>query len=203
MTKTLTNIVRPASLILLGLIIGMGTQFIHFNAPASKQNSGESKSICDEILKNQQQEPAIKYDEKPAPVNFSKFPEAKQFKTVINKFAALGPNYAGHFTFISWGCGTSCFQYAITDSKTGDMVTFSNSGTEFLVYPPKFSLSSRTLIFNAKESLSFPEGLTTQNLIEKYGHEIGSERAYFYLHEGEGGNVWLEKLCSENILDGL
>lgn len=30
-----------------------------------------------------------------------------------------GPNFAGHYIVIQWGCGTECLQYAIVDARTG------------------------------------------------------------------------------------
>lgn len=41
------------------------------------------------------------------------------FRTVIRDGAKAGPNFAGHYTVIFWGCGTSCTSLAIADAKTG------------------------------------------------------------------------------------
>lgn len=30
-----------------------------------------------------------------------------------------GPNFAGHYVVVQWGCGTECLQYAIVDAKSG------------------------------------------------------------------------------------
>lgn len=30
-----------------------------------------------------------------------------------------GPNFAGRYIVVQWGCGTECIQYAIVDAKTG------------------------------------------------------------------------------------
>jgi hypothetical protein len=45
--------------------------------------------------------------------------EARQFRTVIREGAQIGTNFAGHYTIVSWGCGTSCIQFSIVDAKTG------------------------------------------------------------------------------------
>ena len=33
--------------------------------------------------------------------------------------AKKGPNFAGHFTVVQWGCGTTCLTGAIVDATTG------------------------------------------------------------------------------------
>jgi hypothetical protein len=44
---------------------------------------------------------------------------ARDFSTVILKGAKRGPNFAGHYAIVSWGCGTSCGSYVIVDSRSG------------------------------------------------------------------------------------
>ena len=55
---------------------------------------------------------------KPAPVVFA-HPEERHFRTMIRSGGESGPNFAGHYTVVEWGCGTECFQAAIVDAKTG------------------------------------------------------------------------------------
>jgi len=45
---------------------------------------------------------------------------ARAFRTVIRKGASEGPNFAGHYTVVIWGCGISCAQFAIVDASTGE-----------------------------------------------------------------------------------
>lgn len=45
--------------------------------------------------------------------------QARQFRTVLREGAAAGPNFAGHFTVVAWGCGASCTEAAILDGWTG------------------------------------------------------------------------------------
>jgi len=56
---------------------------------------------------------------KPAPVNYKSHRLAREFKSVITRAAQQGANFAGHYTFVSWGCGSPCMRSAIVDSKTG------------------------------------------------------------------------------------
>ena len=46
-------------------------------------------------------------------------PEARTFRTRLKEGAAKGPNFAGHYTIVGWGCGSSCQQLAVVDAQTG------------------------------------------------------------------------------------
>ena len=35
--------------------------------------------------------------------------------------AKKGPNFAGHFTIVFWGCGTACITLAIVDAANGEV----------------------------------------------------------------------------------
>jgi hypothetical protein len=54
----------------------------------------------------------------PAPVSIGT-PQSKRFRTVLRAGAAAGPNFAGHFTVVTWGCGVACQSIAIVDSTNG------------------------------------------------------------------------------------
>jgi hypothetical protein len=47
---------------------------------------------------------------------------ARRFRTAIRTGAAEGPNFAGRYTLVSWGCGTACISLAIVDAATGRVV---------------------------------------------------------------------------------
>jgi hypothetical protein len=61
------------------------------------------------------------YAKKPAPVNLQSNPSAKRFRTALRTGAQKGPNFAGHYTVVSWGCGTECQTTAIIDAKNGNV----------------------------------------------------------------------------------
>lgn len=44
---------------------------------------------------------------------------AQQYRTVIRQRVQAGPNFAGHYTIVSWGCGSTCIGFAIVDALTG------------------------------------------------------------------------------------
>src|SRR2546423_11174330 len=54
-----------------------------------------------------------------APVDLTSEPGARRFRTVLTQGAAGGVNFAGHFTIVTWGCGTQCQSYAVIDASTG------------------------------------------------------------------------------------
>ena len=45
--------------------------------------------------------------------------KAKLFRSAIRNGASKGPNFAGHYTLVPWGCGSSCRQFAIVDAQNG------------------------------------------------------------------------------------
>jgi hypothetical protein len=55
---------------------------------------------------------------KPAPP-LLKTPAQRSFRTAIQEGAAKGPNFAGHYTIVTWGCGYGCVSAVVVDAKTG------------------------------------------------------------------------------------
>jgi hypothetical protein len=85
------------------------------------------------------------YQGPPATLNTSYSKLARAYRTRLREGAKKGPNFAGHFTLVSWGCGTSCQEWAIIDARMGrvfDWVVRSTAGGEF--YP-----NSRLLIVDS------------------------------------------------------
>ena len=48
--------------------------------------------------------------------------KARQFRTRLREDSRLGPNFAGHYTVVFWGCGTGCAQIAIVNAITGKVI---------------------------------------------------------------------------------
>jgi hypothetical protein len=87
------------------------------------------------------------YSGVPAAVDFTSNPEASAFRTRITQGAAVGPNFAGHFTVIGWGCGTECQNHAIVDAVTGDIVQFgmtTESGVSYRLDSTLFVMNIET-----------------------------------------------------------
>jgi hypothetical protein len=70
---------------------------------------------------------------KPVAVVFTR-PEERRFRTVIRFGAAEGPNFAGHYTIVEWGCGTECFQAVLVDGKIGKIYRLPTATHKDAVY---------------------------------------------------------------------
>jgi hypothetical protein len=49
--------------------------------------------------------------------------QEREFRTQIRRQAAKGPNFAGHYTLVTWGCGTQCTSFVIVDARTGRILS--------------------------------------------------------------------------------
>jgi hypothetical protein len=79
-----------------------------------------------------------------APVDLASSDKARQFRTVLKRGARRGPNFAGHLTVVTWGCGTSCIDVALVDARTGQ-VTQSPIGAGYRV---QHHVDSRLLVID-------------------------------------------------------
>jgi hypothetical protein len=46
---------------------------------------------------------------------------ARTYRTRLREGESKGPNFAGRFTLVSWGCGGGCQDWAVVDAKTGQV----------------------------------------------------------------------------------
>jgi len=68
-----------------------------------------------------------RFEDYPAAKNFSGKPvatviageQARYYRTRIRLGAKDGPNFAGHYTVVTWGCGSGCLWFAVVDARTG------------------------------------------------------------------------------------
>lgn len=84
-----------------------------------------------------------------AELDLTSHPQAKKFKTVLSNVYSKGPNFAGHYTIATWGCGSTCQLVAVMDHKDGK-VFFPPYGTQV---GSDFKLNSNLLITNPPEVL--------------------------------------------------
>lgn len=47
--------------------------------------------------------------------------KARRFRTLLSREGTAPPNFAGHYLIVQWGCGTCCNDFAIIDSRTGEV----------------------------------------------------------------------------------
>lgn len=70
-------------------------------------------------------------------------PMTKDFLDSIESEYEKGPNFAGHCTVVSMGCGEHCEDLWIFDPTTGDLITHIMS-----LYGSQYSLDSKLLVVN-------------------------------------------------------
>jgi hypothetical protein len=87
---------------------------------------------------------------RPAPIDFASHPLASRFRTRLREAAERGPNFAGHYTIASWGCGSGCVQYALADARDGRVF-----------FPPEVQ-------FVEKLRLVEPEHLSYEDVLRRY-----------------------------------
>jgi hypothetical protein len=56
---------------------------------------------------------------KPADANIQSHPSARRYRTALREASRRGPDFAGHFSFVRIGCGSSCNQFAVIDVQDG------------------------------------------------------------------------------------
>jgi hypothetical protein len=56
---------------------------------------------------------------RPAAVDFTGNAAAREYRTAIRAGAVNGPNFAGHYTIVGWGCGSACQGWAMVDAASG------------------------------------------------------------------------------------
>lgn len=71
----------------------------------------------------------------PAPLDYSGNPDARRFRSQLAGWTTA--DFAGHFVFVVWGCGTNCTSHMVLDLRTGrpyddTLVNFSCGSASYL-----------------------------------------------------------------------
>ena len=111
------------------------------------------------------------YRGRPAPLRLDS-PTARMFRTRLREDSRTGPNFAGRYTFVFWGCGTGCAQSAVVDAATG-RVFF--PPLEFHDIPDAEDEEARRRVFRLDSRLLV--------LTESY-YSGRTYTAYYYLFDG-------------------
>ena len=61
------------------------------------------------------------YDGELVAPDFATNPDARRFITRITKACEKGINFAGHFTLVTWGCGSPCQNGVVVNRKTSTL----------------------------------------------------------------------------------
>lgn len=76
----------------------------------------------------------------------------RDFRTRIINGIKAGPNFAGHYSLIIFGCGASCRSVVLADVTSGRLYDFPLSGEEFPALDLKFKPNSRDVIAHWEDS---------------------------------------------------
>ncbi len=85
-------------------------------------------------------------DERAEGVDFVRSPRAEQYRSVLEEGFTVGPNFAGAYTVVTWGCGTLCQQSAIIDARTGEVLQtgiLSSFGVAYATSSKLFAVNPR------------------------------------------------------------
>ncbi len=96
----------------------------------------------------------------PAPVDLRSDAEAPTYRTRLREGARKGPNFARHYTVVSWGCGSNCEATMIVDAITGRV--YGGFGDE---RGAEFKLNSNLVIADpgsGPETNAYDSDLTTR-----------------------------------------
>lgn len=103
------------------------------------------------------------FTKKPAPVDFKSHPEAWTFRTRLREGAAKGPNFAGHYTIVTWGCGSSCLYFAVVDATSGRVIFPEKNSPVFFIGLPQNVEVDYDLRFDKKSTFLILHGTPTEN----------------------------------------
>src|SRR5256885_2849960 len=126
-----------------------------------------------------------RFTSKPAPVNVHSHPKARLFRTQLRDgIVREGVNFAGHYSIITWGCGSDCRIVAIVDGRTGDVyfAPFTvSTGADFRV-------TSRLFIANPSEIERYLLGEPMLDVYEP-GWYVWTRNRLVRIHKAEAQNI--------------
>ncbi len=113
------------------------------------------------------------------------------FRTRIRDGLKEGPNFAGEYRVIQYGCGTGCSDVVIASNRTGQAFNFPLGGEENAYLSLQFSLQSRLM---AAQWYDFDKDSC---IIDFYDWQAGKARLV------KRGRVGTNETCYNEISDNL
>lgn len=110
---------------------------------------------------------------KPAQPDLASHPLARRFRSVLRNGAKKGPNFAGHYALVTWGCGTACLRFALVDSVSGRVHFPEEIEAVFATLPPGEGEPGTPLRFRRDS-----------RLLEIEGYVGDAEGRFYYLLDG-------------------
>lgn len=97
---------------------------------------------------------------------------ARMFRTRLREDSRTGPNFAGRYTVVIWGCGTGCAQMGVVDSQTGSVY-----------FPPVEYMDIPDMEDEAVRSQWFRLDSRLLRITQSSYDSAGGYTAYYYLFE--------------------
>lgn len=189
---TTADSIRPAVSIRLALLVAVSLASAQV-ATGARPESRARRSSAARQRKPAAPPPSFRdypardsYSGRPAPVRL-RTRRDRRYRTALREGARGGPNFAGRYTVVFWGCGTGCAEVAVVDAQTGrvywpprqyvDIPGGDEGGND--PYGRGYRLDSRLLV------------LTRTN-----NDREASYAAYFYDFDGRGFRLVREALLN-------
>jgi hypothetical protein len=151
--------------------------------------------------------PAPPFVGKNATLKLNSDAETRMFRTRIAQWAKEKPNFAGHYVFATWACGTDCTQITIIDAQNGRVYHPPGVSTNDSVNVHE-ALVGQTLLFQRDSRLlrliGMPEERSEERGVSYYLwehnrlHRIRFVRMGWYL---QGGIVPKDMLLRSELND--
>jgi hypothetical protein len=94
------------------------------------------------------------------------------FRTRLREGSRTGPNFAGHYTVVIWGCGTGCAQMGVVDARTGRVY-----------FPPLEYMDIPDMENEAERSQWFRPDSRLLRVTQNHYDGRGGYTAYYYLFD--------------------
>lgn len=114
----------------------------------------------------------------PAILDLSSHQSAEMFRTTLMQGVTKGPNFAGHYALVSWGCGNECQGTLVVELKTGQVYSV-RGGLRPLQ-------SSRGLDFRLGSRLLIVDPPCSDHYNPCVSHGSSELPVRYYLMENEG-----------------
>lgn len=99
----------------------------------------------------------------------------RNFRTRILEGVATGVNYAGRYSLIEIGCGTSCRFAKVVDLQTGEVGAFPYGGEEY--YQMKLTYSPDSQLLKARWQSGYGDCIEQDMVIDGLDWQVLDERS--------------------------
>ena len=120
---------------------------VPYGDSTSKQLYNNYLITTEDYLQSGQYKVGSNYQGNLAPLDEASHADAKTYRTLLRKGMEEGVNFAGKYTVVSIGCGTSCQTHYVVDRETGKVLDKVQSSMG-----AKYNKDSRVLIVNPPDS---------------------------------------------------